>query len=129
MINVGRMNEAVKITNGYADFKKAAQANPTYKKAAEICKKYGFDLAEICYVSNGCIVFKVISDKKKFQPEIYYSSSFGSEYKFEIQTTAYGSLDLKEYPKFLDACNSAYKMCLELDKLDLTTLQEAPATK
>lgn len=126
MIKLGRMNEAV---DDYADFKKAAQANPTYKKAAGICKKYGFDLAELCYVRDGYIEFRVISDRKKFQPEIYYSSSFGSKPKFEIQTIAYGSLDLKEYSKFLDACNSAYKMCQELDKLDLTTLQEAPATK
>lgn len=44
MIKPGRMNEAV---DDYADFKKAAKANPTYKKAAGICKKYGFDLAEL----------------------------------------------------------------------------------
>lgn len=126
MILVGNMNEAV---DEYADFKKAAQSNPTYKKALGICKKYGFDLADLCYVRNGYIEFRVISDRKKLQPEIYYSSSFGSKPKFEIQTVSYGSLDLKEYSKFLDSCNNAFKMCQELDKLDLSTLQEAPSTK
>ena len=115
------MNEA----DNYAAFKKACQANPMYKKASAICRKYGFDLAELCYVQSGRIEFRVISDRNKFQPEIYYGSSFGSKPKFEIQTTAYGSLDLKEYPKFLGACNDAYKMCQELDKLDLTQLQSS----
>jgi hypothetical protein len=119
-----RMDESA---DDYADFKKAAQANPTYKKAAGICKKYGFDLAELAYVSPGGYVnFRVISDSKKFQPDIYYGSSFGGKAKFEIQTVSFGALDLKEYPKFLEACENAYKMVQELNKLDLSTLQLSP---
>ena len=114
------INEAVS-----ADFVKACQANPTYKKALAIVKKYGYGLDNVCCVTSyGTIHFRVINDFHKMQPEIWYSTeSFrGKDYKFRIQTVAHGALDLDEYTEFLNQCNQAFKMCKELSKLDLTTL-------
>ena len=115
-----RLNEA---TSNEVEFINAVQANPTYKKAAAICKKYGYQIARSCYVRSGYIVFNVLEDRKKMQPSIQYDPLFGGSTKFKIATISYGSLNLEEYSQFLDSCNSAYKMCQELSKLDLSQLQ------
>ena len=69
-------------------------------------------------------MFNVIEDRDSYSPEIYYGSSFGKEPAFSIQTTAYGSMNIKEHDKFVEAVVSANKMVKELSKLDLTTLYE-----
>lgn len=116
----------------FEDFKKKCQANPTYKKAAAIAKKYGYRIADACYVDvakngNKFISFNVAAvDRRSYHPEIYYNAKYGNNYEFEIQTTAYGSMDLEEHTKFIKGVTDAHNMVAELSELDLTTLYETP---
>lgn len=124
-------NEAVD-NKAYEDFKKKCQANPTYKKAAAIAKKYGYQVAPLCYVDgdDNFIRFNVTAiDRNSYHPEIYFGSKFGKKPEFEIQTTAHGAMGLTEHAKFIDAVTDAHKMVAELSKLDLTTLEKAPMDK
>lgn len=111
--------------------KKAMQDNATYKKAKSIAEKYGYIIDPHCYVevfNNGhkWINFRV-RGKDRYDPEIYYDAPFGQqEYKFRIQTTSYGSLELDEYEQFLKKVTAAYDMVKELTKLDFYTLYEVP---
>lgn len=132
-IEVRRMNESVGMNessdNDYQEFKKKCQANPTYKKAAAIAKKYGYRIADACYVDvakngNKFISFNVAAvDRRSYHPEIYYNAKYGNNYEFEIQTTAYGSMVLEEHTKFIKGVTDAHNMVAELSKLDLTTLE------
>ena len=51
MIRPVRLNESD--DREYDKFKKDCQNNSTYKKCAAICKKYGYELAPLCYVEEG----------------------------------------------------------------------------
>ena len=121
MINSGYalVNEA----DEYKSFKKDCQDNATYKKAAAICRKYHYQIADLCYVDDGVVQFAVIADRKKMQPEIYFHAQRNGKQEFKIQTTAYGSMNLIEHSKFIKAVTDAHKMVSELSKLDLTTLE------
>ena len=120
MINLGYAS--VNESDEYKSFKKDCQNNATYKKAATICKKYNYQIADLCYVDDGIVQFAVIADRKKMQPEIYFHTQRNGKQEFKIQTTAYGSLSMQEYTQFINSCNDAYNMCKELSKLDLLTL-------
>ena len=137
MIKVGKsMNESVDMNessdNDYQEFKKKCQANPTYKKAAAIAKKYGYRIADACYVDvakngNKFISFNVAAvDRRSYHPEIYCSAAYGNDYEFKIQTTAYGTMTLDEHTEFIKGVTDAHNMVAELSELDLTTLYKIP---
>lgn len=114
---------------GYERFKAACQSNTTYKAAAAICKKYGYRLVPCCYVetlASGApsITFGIVPPpSSSYLPEIfYYGFGFNGVKTFRIQTSSYGSLELDEHQKWLDAQIGAHKMVAELAALDLTTL-------
>lgn len=113
--------------DSYEQFLRDCQSNATYKKAVSIAKKYGYTVAPLCYVETygrkKVVNFSFIYDRSEYRPEIRYSSKSG---RFEIQTTAYGSLSIEEHDKFVEAVVNANKMVKKLSKLDLTTLYEAP---
>lgn len=125
MIRSGRLNESD--DREYDKFKKDCQNNSTYKKCAAICKKYGYELAPLCYVEEGKTGKKYITfgimmpGRNSYLPEIRYSRD-----RFLIQTTAYGSLEISEYADFLKAVTAAQKMVEELSKVDLTKLNTIP---
>ena len=111
----------------YEMFIKNCQNNPTYKKACAIAKKYGYDVAELCYVekigNTKKVYFGFNYDTNKYKPEITYNT-LGNNQGFMVQTSSYGKLDIKEHTKFLEEITNANKMVKELSKLDLTTLYE-----
>lgn len=123
MIKAGRLNES----SDYQNLKEDCRNNPTYKKCAAICKKYGYELTPLCYVEEGKTGKKYINfgimmpGRDSYLPEISYSRN-----RFLIQTTAYGSLELNEYTNFIKAATAAQKMVEELSKIDLTKLHTIP---
>ena len=125
----GLVNESASGDAGYKNFMKECQENPTYKKMKSICNKYGYAPADLCYVKDygnekipriGIVPIK----NSRYLPEIYFDTGrYGSDkYGFTVQTTAYGSLDIKEHEKFLEDVTAAHKMVVELSKLDVYTL-------
>lgn len=53
-----------------------------------------------------------MKERGEYNPDIYYNDGWldRSEKKFEIQTTAYGSLETKEAQKFIAAYNTAIEV-------------------
>jgi ribosomal protein S16 len=100
--------------------------DPAFKKFKGIVNKYGYEVHHAMNrtYSNGDILHEVgIYNPKRdrYTPDIYFDS-FNDKPKFQIQTTSYGALDEKEYKLFIDACNRAYNLIVELNKFDLDTL-------
>lgn len=109
----------------YEEFIKKCTSNATWKEADSLCKKYGYVLAPASYVSDGYIRLNIReSDANRYYPEIFFShGSFGGDaQEFKIQTTAYGSLDLIEHNKFIEAVTSAHNLVAKLEKIDFTKL-------
>lgn len=100
----------------------------TYKKVQELCEKFGYKLHTIIrelhdeWEFRRCEIYPD-KEKNKFTPDIYYidETPFGDthNYVFEIQTIAYGACKAKEYGKFLGACNNAYQLIKELEKISI----------
>ena len=104
------------------NFTRECQANPTYKKALAIVKKYGYKLQDNCYYNKteDYVEFRVLSDND--DKLVIYFEQNGNKPEFEVQTNSYGIVDLKELKKFIAVCNDAYNMCQELSRLDFRTL-------
>ena len=114
------------------EFKKKAESNPTFRKMDSICKKHGYIL-EIAYKrkwSEGTPAEVSIEirpkDRMSLQPEIYYQSHYGGAKNFEINPSAGGSMNLKDYEDFMKKIQSAYDLVKELSKVDFSTLEESP---
>ena len=113
--------------NQYEDFTAACQNNPTYKKAAEICSKYGYRVARDCYVEvypsgKEYVNFGIMHPGSDSDlPEVYYYG-YGNRADFRIQTTSVGSLLVDAHSKWIEAQVAANKMVKDLEQLDLTTL-------
>lgn len=108
-------------TESSMNFAKNCQANPTYKKALAIVKKYGYDIEDNCFYDKetDTVVFRVTHDGDKL--DIYFEQN-GNNPEFEVKTSSFGIIDLKELKHFIVLCNNAYNMCQELSKLDYRTL-------
>lgn len=124
-----KVNEADE-NKSYEEFLKKCQDNPTWQKVNNICNKYGYHLAPLSYVEvypsgKEKINLNIRSNEEnRYNPEIFYSSKFGQDPVFEIQTTSYGSLVLEEHAKFIEAVTNAHNMIKEIEKIDLTTLEK-----
>ena len=113
----------------YEEYLKKMRDNDTYKKMDALCSQYGYKLYSASAVTrkNGSkrIELNIREDKKTYHAEIYYDVKWGSdEGTWEIQTTAYGSMDMEEYAKFLKGCQDSYNLVSELKKIDLNTLYD-----
>lgn len=98
--------------------------NETYKKVKAICEKHGYNLW--CIINEVYDSFSIqrlqVNPVKEYAPDVYYNdkSAFTSNkpnYQFEIQTTAFGALSIKEYPKFMKAVEDAYELVKELSDI------------
>lgn len=109
-------------------FKKLVKNDPTNKKLKSIANKYGYNADESYIRSWGEAYIQLRPKSDDFHPEVYYRSDyFGKKVSmFEIQTTSYGSMGINEYEKFMKACNDAYNMVKELQKVDLSKLPKEP---
>lgn len=119
----------------YEEMLNKMKSNSTYKKIDKLCNKYGYQLYNA--------IARTRSDGKKniditlnaprgtYHADIYYTKPTfeGTDYKFEIQTTAYGALSAEEYEKFLKGCQDSYNLITELGKLDMTTLYDSSEDK
>lgn len=99
--------------------------NETFKKVAAMCDKYGYSLYTMVNRVWSKYNMPVIQINKKndnrYAPEISYTSKTfgGNDYRFEIQTTSYGSLDMDEYQKFMKAINNACELVKELSQISV----------
>lgn len=130
-LNVSRNIPKVDEMTG-PEFKKKAESNPVFRKMDSICKKYGYVL-EIAYKrkwDEGTPAEVVIEirpkDRMSLQPEIYYQSHYGEAKNFEINPSAGGSMNLKDYEDFMKKIRGAYDLVKELSKVDLNALEESP---
>lgn len=127
--SLNHANEAI----DWEAFKKVVINDPTNKKIQSIASKYGYN-ADNSYMRSWGDPYVQLSskDRNDFHPQIYFNDGYAginkakNSWKFEIQTTSYGSLDEKEYEKFLKCCQDAYNMIKELSKVDLSKLPQEP---
>jgi hypothetical protein len=127
LVEESKIQESSSGNKDYEAFKKACKENATYKKAAAIAKKYGYELDDLCYVeihgTNKDVYIRFKYNTNEYAPEINYSS-YDKSPEFRIQTSAHGALSLKDHDKYLKAVQDANAMVRELSKLDLTTLNQ-----
>lgn len=108
-----------------SDRRSEMQSNPTYKKMADICKKYGYDLRSAFIGSHNSVIIEITSDRSnRYLPDIYFDGvSFGEvKNEFRVQTTSYGALDIEEHMQFVSAVTNAHNMVVELGKTDFDSL-------
>ena len=103
--------------------------NATYKKMDELCSKHGYQLfratATTVKSGNKNVEIHIQPAEKDYHSDIYYSKDFGAESgEFQVQSTAYGALNMDEYEKFLRSCQDSYDLIKSLQDIDLETLYD-----
>jgi len=94
--------------------------HPLYLKVAELCEKHGYTLSRMHVSKHGLPDLRVYAKERNYHPNIYLTETNAacSEFKFEIQTTSYGSLSVEEYDEFLLGCNNARHIVGEISKIE-----------
>lgn len=113
------------------DFKQEVKNNPINKKIKQIANKYGYVAKETYLTSYGGIQCSIYpKDHSDYHPDVYIDRYFDEDkagkIDFRIQTTSYGSISVSDYSEYLKACEDAYNMLSEIEKLDLNKLVKAP---
>ena len=82
------------------------------KEAEKICNEYGYDadfyFDPMDYSVNGDIYER----RDGYQPKIYIRDR--KKFDIEIQTTSYGALSCKEFYKFINDYENAFRMAEDL---------------
>ena len=88
------------------------------QEANQLASEYGYK-AEIAYDIKNKKLYKIelVSSGEKLKPEIYVEiKSFTGKSEVRIQTTAYGSLELKDYADFARNVQIAYNCASAFEK-------------
>lgn len=108
----------------FEEFKDVLNNNETYVKMRNIADKYGYFISS-AFIHNNRVEINIYKCcGKRFIPDVYFNSANLDNpiSEFRIQTTSYGSLNMKEYSEFIECVNNAYKMVNELEKIDTLKL-------
>lgn len=108
-----------------------AKPNPTQQEIIDIANKYGYEVTS-CYASqyrDGGKVYHYLgfSPRERLSPNVYFNEeSHRSEKsgldRFEINHSAFGSVNVQEEKEFISKVQSAIQMCVELNEVDLSGL-------
>ena len=108
-----------------------AKPNPTQQEIIDIANKYGYEVTS-CYASqyrDGGKVYHYLgfSPREKPSPNVYFDEdSYGSKKsgldRFEINHSAFGSVNVQKEEEFISKVQAAIQMCKELNEVDLSGL-------
>lgn len=102
-----------------------ARENVTAKKIMSVCNEYGYRCT-VPYITSYGYLDISFQPRDRYASDIYWKKVRNGEFlegNFTINTSSFGSLKLDEYREFLSCCEKAYKLCEELERIDLTTLE------
>lgn len=88
------------------------------QEANQLASEYGYK-AKISYDFENKELFKIVleSSGEKLKPEIYVDiKTFTGESEVRVQTTSYGSLELKDYADFARNVQIAYNCASAFEK-------------
>lgn len=105
------------------------ESNSTVSRIESLCKAYGYKLMyayNVQYKDGGrkYLSMNIVPDgSNKYAPTI---SVDRKSLEVMIQTTSYGSLNIAEYEKFIEACDNAYNLAVGLSEIDFDKLPTNP---
>lgn len=114
----------------YRSFIDIAKENKTAQQIMQLVSQYGYKCT-VPYITSWGQLDILFQPRDRYASDIYWKHARGGssnslEGMFTINTSSFGSLPVDEYEAFLKCCENAYKLCSELQKIDLSTLEREP---